>query len=53
MLRRTAAAKSVEETSERDDAMEAVRRMQLVIRGGISKQRSLFGNVGEVSCRSR
>ena len=53
MLRRIAAAKSVAETSVHDDVMDAVRRMQLVIRDGTSKQRSLLGDVGEVSCRSR
>ena len=42
MLRRIAAAKSVAETSVHDDVMDAVRRMQLVIRDGTSNQRSLF-----------
>ena len=42
MLRRIAAAKSVAETSVHDDVMDAVRRMQLAIRDGTSKQRSLF-----------
>ena len=53
MLRRIAAAKSVAETSVQDDVMDAVRRMQLAIRDGTSKQRSLFGDVGEVSRRGR
>ena len=38
MLRRIAAAKSVAETSVHDDVMDAVRRMQLAIRDGTSKQ---------------
>ena len=42
MLRQTAAAKSVAGTSVQDDVMYAVRRMQLAIRDGTSKQRSLF-----------
>ena len=42
MLRRNAAAKSVAVTSVYDDVMDAVRRMQLAIRDGTSKQRSLL-----------